>query len=163
MEKQHGQYFYGSVLKAEFVGTCLLMLACNMIEDAEENTLMPLAYFSLVMCFYDISGGHLNPAISIGVWLSEKRYVQNLMFMILIHVAQCLGAIVALSLGFMLRVSVTEPNTGEKYLLPDAYASTPPLLVSADGIPSYGQIMLSETIGTFIFVLVAVKAREHMK
>ena len=138
MEKQHGQHFYCSVLKAEFVGTCLLMLACNLIEDAEENTLVPLAYFSLVMCFYEISGGHLNPAISIGVWLSEKRYVQNLVFMVFISVAQCLGAIAALGLGLMLRVSVTEATTGEKYLMPDAYATAPPLLLNTDGVPSYG-------------------------
>ena len=87
MEKEYGHHFIRTVLKVELVGTCLFMLACNLVKDDEAIALMPLAYFALVTCFYEISGGHLNPAVSIGVWLSEQRYVYNLLFLIFVSAA----------------------------------------------------------------------------
>ena len=43
------------------------------------------------------------------------------------------------------------------------YAEAPPLLIATDGMPSYGQIMLSETLGTFILVLASLAARGFIK
>ena len=62
-----------------------------------------------------------------------------------------------------MRVTVTVPETGEKYLVPNVYTSAAPLLLTTDGMPSYGQIMLSESIGTFVFVLTSLTARDYMK
>ena len=62
-----------------------------------------------------------------------------------------------------MRVTVTDSETGAKYLEPNVYTSAPPILLTTDGMPSYGQIMLSETIGTFVFILTAVTARDYMK
>ena len=105
----------------------------------------------------------MNPAVSIGVWISEKRYVHNLLFLISISLFQFLGALLALFIGYIMRVTVTDPETGGKYLVPNVYTSAAPLLLTTDGMPSYGQIMLSETIGTFIFVLTSLSARDYMK
>ena len=110
MEKLYGHKIFGPVLFAELTGTCLLMLACNLAGD--ENLLVPLAYFALVTCFYEVSGGHFNPAVSIGVWISEKRYVHNLLFLISISLFQFLGALLALCIGYIMRVTVTDPETG---------------------------------------------------
>ena len=66
-------------------GTMLLMLAANMAGP--DLYLVPLAYFSLIVCTYEISGGHLNPAITLGVYIQQKRYTHNLLFMIFIMVA----------------------------------------------------------------------------
>ena len=73
------------------------------------------------------------------------------------------GALVALGLGYMIRVTVTIDETGEKYLEPSVYPSTPPILLTTDGMPSYGQIMLSETIGAFILVLASISVRGFIK
>ena len=88
MEKEYGHHFIRTVLKVELVGTCLLMLASNLVKDGDASILVvPLAYFALVTCFYEISGAHLNPAVSIGVWLSEQRYVSNLLYLIFVSTA----------------------------------------------------------------------------
>ena len=97
----------------------LLMLAANMAGD--DLYLVPLAYFALVVCTYEISGGHLNPAITLGVYIQQKRYTHNLLFMIFIMVAQTVGAILALGLGFCLRVTVSDEGSSEKYLVPNVY------------------------------------------
>ena len=83
--------------------------------------------------------------------------------MIFIIMAQMFGALCALGLGYMIRVTVTIDETGEKYLEPNVYPSTPPILLTTDGMPSYGQIMLSETIGTFILVLASISVRGFIK
>lgn len=54
-------------------------------------------------------------------------------------------------------------ETGSKYLEPNVYATPPPLLIAVDGTPSYGQIMLSETIAAFILVITSLAARGHIK
>jgi len=46
---------------------------------------------------------------------------------------------------------------------PNVYASPPPLIITTDGMPSYGQIMLSETIGAFILVITVLSARGYIK
>ena len=38
----------------------------------------------------------------------------------------------------------------------------PPILVSTDGKPAYGQVMLAETIGAFIFVLIVLVAKKEI-
>lgn len=38
----------------------------------------------------------------------------------------------------------------------------PPILVSTDGKPAYGQVMLAETIGTFFFVLTILIAKKEI-
>lgn len=85
MEKQYGDKFILPVLLTELVGTCLLMLAVNLAGD--DTLVVSLTYFALIVCCYEVSGGHLNPAISIGVYIAEKRYSHNLLFMIVIIMA----------------------------------------------------------------------------
>jgi len=85
MEKPHGDKFILPVLLGEIIGCCLLMLAVNLRGD--DALAVPLAFFALVLCFYELSGGHLNPSISIGVYVSEKKYVHNLLYMIIIFIA----------------------------------------------------------------------------
>lgn len=110
MEKPNGDKFFVPVLLAEMLGSCLLMLAVNL--RGEDVLVVPLAYFALTVCFYEISGGHLNPSVTIGVYISEKRYVDNLLYMIFILFFQMIGCLMALGLGYLLRVTVTDAATG---------------------------------------------------
>mmetsp|Transcript_9752 Transcript_9752/g.12027 ORF Transcript_9752/g.12027 Transcript_9752/m.12027 type:complete len:185 (+) Transcript_9752:61-615(+) len=160
MEKPNGDQFFAPVMLTEFVGSMLLMLAVNL--QGEETTTVPLVFFALIVCTYELSGGHLNPSISLGVYISTKRYVNNLLFMVFLIGAQTVGCLLALALGYMVRVTVTDSATGSEYLEPNVYSSPPPILIATDGIPSYGQIMLSETIAAFILVLTSVQARAYI-
>jgi|688.fasta_scaffold653344_2 glycerol uptake facilitator-like aquaporin len=76
-------------------------------------------------------------------------------------IAQVLGCFFALTLGFLLRVSMAVPNTNppQYYFLPGVKGLTPPILKSADGNPAFGQVMLAEIIGSLIFTLVILYAK----
>ena len=69
----------------------------------------------------------------------------------------------ALGFGYLLRVTIQRKVEGEQYLEPNVYASAPPLLLTTDGMPCYGQMMLSECMAAFILVLTSATVREHMK
>ena len=124
MEKPDGEHFFGPILLTELIGTCLLMLSANMAGS--ELLVVPLTYFALIVCTYEVSGGLLNPAISVGVYIGEKKYVKHLLFMFFICIAQLVGALLALGLGYLLRVTIDDHVTDEKYLEPKVYASAPP-------------------------------------
>lgn len=78
-----------------------------------------------------------------------------------IFLAQVLGAVCALPVGYLLRVTVHETNGMESFE-PGVNSFAPPILVSTDGKPAYGQVMLAETIGAFVFVLTVLIAKKEI-
>ena len=94
--------------------------------------------------------------------MKSKAYTGNALYLVGFMIAQVAGALLSLVFGYMLRVRVKDEETGKDYLEPNVYASPPPILITTDGMPSYGQIMLSETIGTFILVIVSLQARSYI-
>ena len=120
MEKPSGDKFKGTVLLSEFAGACLLMLAYNL--QGEDMTVTLLAYFVIVCSTYLVSGGHLNPSITVGVYISEKEYYHNVCYLLLIIAMQTFGCLLALGFGYILRVTVNVQGTDEKYLEPNVYA-----------------------------------------
>src|SRR6266478_4270553 len=82
---------------AEFIGTFFLVLTvgCTVIGDGA-GALAPLAIGSalMVMIFAagHISGGHFNPAVTLGVWLRGKFDTKDV---IPYMVSQVSGAVVA--------------------------------------------------------------------
>lgn len=117
---------------AEFIGTFFLVLiACMTI--AERSDLAPLAIgFTLMIMVFTgghISGGHFNPAVTLGVWFSHGiRGYQVILYIL----AQFSAAVVAAGV------------TG--WLLPEGYRARP-LVFS-----SWSQVMLAELFGAFTLV-----------
>ena len=70
MERPSHDKFFLAILLTELVGTMLLMLAANLAGD--DKFVEPLAFFALIVCCYEVSGGHLNPAITTGVFIAER-------------------------------------------------------------------------------------------
>ena len=79
-----------------------------------------------------ISGGHINPAISLGVYTQQRKYIGNLCYLVLLIIAQVLGSLFALAFGFLLRVSLPVANTYPQkyYFVPDVKGMVPPILAS---------------------------------
>jgi MIP family channel proteins len=88
---------------AEFVGTLLFVFigAGSVVANAASANALGavgtalahgVALAIIVSATMAISGGHINPAVSVGLWLAKKIDNRNLGFYIL---AQLLGAIVA--------------------------------------------------------------------
>ncbi len=95
-------------LIAEFIGTFALVffgvgaIATNyMLADGKATDLVAIAlahgliFAAMVSATAAISGGHLNPAITFGVWLARKIDIKNAVGYIIF---QCLGGIFAASL-----------------------------------------------------------------
>ena len=67
----------------------------------------PLALFAIVNIFGGVSGGHFNPAVTLGVYVREAKWAHNFLFMIMIIGAQICGALVGMLLAYLvLRIDV---------------------------------------------------------
>ena len=102
----------------------ILSLATNLQGD--DPLTAPLAFFAMIAATYDISGGHLNPAVSVGVYFSERRFLPHMVYMIFYIVAQTMGALLALCFGYLVRVTVDKEGTDMQYLVPSVHADVPP-------------------------------------
>ena len=137
---------------SELIGTMVLVLfGCGSaaIAGSSLGTLgIALAFgLSIVAMAYvigDISGCHINPAVSIGMWIDERLETKDLIFYIIF---QCIGAIVGIALLALIINSA--PSLG-------GYATTGLGQngfdsASAVGLNVTGAIIV-EIILTFVFV-----------
>ncbi len=91
---------------AEFIGTFFLIFTIGMtvIDPGGAGALAPVAIGSALMVMVyatgHISGGHVNPAVTIGVWLRGKCAVADVVPYI---IAQCLAAAAAGALVLYLK------------------------------------------------------------
>ena len=137
---------------AEFIGTCVLVLvACGVAVVTGCSVLNPAAYVATALAFGlvivamaysigNISGCHINPAVSLAMLLSGKMKLKDFIGYV---VAQILGAIVGAALlglfvgGFeSLGGNVAQP------ILTEAYGDVGSLFVA----------LIVEIVLTFIFV-----------
>ena len=119
-------------LIVEFIGTFFLVYVVGCVSLQEHVLLAPLAIGAslMVMIFAGghISGGHYNPAVTLGVWIRGACSTLEASFYL---VAQVIGAIVAsLAAAFLL-----------------GHGSSP----AASTVPA-AQVMLAEALGTFALV-----------
>lgn len=117
MEVPNSNKFPFGVLLTEFLGTIFFILAFNMNSDG--TVLVPFMLFSLIIATGTISGGHMNPGVTVAVYVEREKYKSNFCFMIMIIFAQILGAFCAMAFGFLLRVSMpVEGKEDEFYFVP---------------------------------------------
>ena len=134
MEVKNGLAFKKTVLLAEFLGAAGISLALNMSDG---SVTIPIVFYVMTMLTGGLSGGHLNPAITLGVYIERKQLGKYGVFAMGIVIAQCLGALAALPVGYMLRASMVG-ETGHEHLEPGVNSFAPPILVATDGKPAYG-------------------------
>ena len=70
MEIKNGLAFKKSVLLAEFLGTAGISLAVNMSDG---SIIVPIVVYLMMMLTGGLSGGHLNPAVTLGVYIGQKE------------------------------------------------------------------------------------------
>lgn len=160
METPQGHKRKGLVCACEFLGQIFFMYAV-MVSGATKSDFAglvgPLALFSVASIFGGISGGHFNPAVTLGVYIREGHYAKNFLFMVMIIASQVSGALVGMMLGYMvLRIDVDGtlivPKQSVPLLLPSC--------ITTDDIDNntikYGEEFTTfymEVICTFVFVL----------
>ncbi|PON76806.1 Major intrinsic protein [Parasponia andersonii] len=99
--------------------------------------------FILVYCTAGISGGHINPAVTFGLFLARKV---SLIRALLYIVAQCLGAISGVGLVKAFQKSYYNRYQGGANMLADGY--------------SKGVGLGAEIIGTFVLVYTVFSATD---
>ncbi|KAJ8506203.1 hypothetical protein OPV22_007089 [Ensete ventricosum] len=150
--------FYRALI-AEFVATLLFLYVtiATVIGHKEQNAadqcsgvgLLGIAWafggmiFILVYCTAGISGGHINPAVTLGLFLARKV---SLIRAVLYMVAQCLGAIVG--------VGIVKGIMKHQYNSLGGGAN-----VVAAGY-SKGTALGAEIIGTFVLVYTVFSATD---
>uniref|UniRef100_A0A6M2ET44 Aquaporin n=1 Tax=Populus davidiana TaxID=266767 RepID=A0A6M2ET44_9ROSI len=99
--------------------------------------------FVLVYCTAGISGGHINPAVTFGLFLARKvSLIRAVMYM----VAQCLGAICGVGLVKAFQKSYYTKYHGGANVLADGYST--------------GTGVGAEIIGTFVLVYTVFSATD---
>ena len=94
----------------ELIGTAFIMYA-TMIDTA----FFPLtgAATAIMMAIaWNISGGHFNPAISLGVYIAEKDWKENAKTFGVMVVSQFLGAFFGILLGYL---ALFDPQWAKDY------------------------------------------------
>ncbi|KAH7437637.1 hypothetical protein KP509_05G082100 [Ceratopteris richardii] len=147
--------FYRAII-AEFVATLLFLYICVATVVGVVNAascggvgLLGISWafggmiFILVYCTAGISGGHINPAVTFGLFLARKVSLPRAVFYIL---AQCLGAICG--------VGLVKAFQHSKYLGAGGGAN----VVN----PNYskGTGLAAEIIGTFVLVYTVFSATD---
>ena len=142
---------------AEFIGTFMLVfvgagavtvmgqqatkVAADVVVAALAHGLILVA---IIATFGNISGAHVNPAVTLGLLVGGKVSVNKAIFY---WIAQILGGIAA---GFLLR-----------YIFPNAVTLGNTLPASADIIT--GKIIILEALGTFFLVSTVYQAATYSK
>lgn len=163
MDSARGHKRKFQVAMCEFLGQVFFMYAVNVSGATGSDSwgiTGPLALFAVVNIFGGISGGHFNPAVTLGVYFREKDYAGNFIFMIMYIAAQLAGAMV----GMLLSIFAIRATKEGEYIIPQDMVPlllpTPVATELKEAQPG-DDITLSnnwttfymEVICTFVFVL----------
>lgn len=91
MEVPGGKQFKVKVCIAEIIGTFLLLVAVN-YGSASGGIAPALALFAACLLIGPISGAHINPAVTMGVLLTQGLTKENCVFTLIIWISQIIGA-----------------------------------------------------------------------
>eukprot|EP00918_Siedleckia_nematoides_P070300 GHVU01153452.1.p1 GENE.GHVU01153452.1~~GHVU01153452.1.p1 ORF type:complete len:281 (+),score=24.85 GHVU01153452.1:141-983(+) len=145
--------FYIALL-SELLGTLFLVfVACGACSDTGEDNRVPsvvqislafgLSVATMVWCICNVSGGHINPAVTAGMLVTRKISVVRAVLYI---VAQCVGAII----GAGLLRAVTPAGLNDKLGITNLGNYTVPKLGTV--AVSAGQGFGIELLITFVLV-----------
>lgn len=95
METDKGHERMWTVCALEFMGTAMFIFG---IMSQNLVLAIPFCLMAPVVIFGDITGGHFNPAVTLGVFITMGDFAKNIVFMIMIMVSQCLGGMLAIGL-----------------------------------------------------------------
>lgn len=142
---------------AEMVGTMVLVLmgcgsavflGCSApAEILSVAFAFGLSVVAMAYCIGGISGCHVNPAITLGVWLSKRMSGKDAIGYM---AGQFIGALIGSSILYLLT------STG-------GYGDTTATGANGFGEGEMLQAFIAETVFTFIFVLVALGSTDREK
>jgi len=131
---------------AEFVGT--FILATVVVTQQNQPIALLFGLIGIVLIIGGISGAHVNPAITVGAWVSGRIKAARAVSFI---VAQILGAMLALVILNAFVAQADTPAAADGAAALGQAAQTPELFKAAP-IPAGKEmtVLFAEIIGTFI-------------
>lgn len=164
MEVAGAEKRVGLVFAYEAIGTMLfvysILLTANPVSIA-------FSLFASIVLFGAVTGGHFNPAVTLGVYVSEGQWRKNGFWLATVMVAQVLGAFLAQGLTqitlFEGKLS-TIPADNVAKLCPQDPTNADPTKSVCDGSESgtFGldaQVIINEMILTCVFVSVILMVK----
>jgi glycerol uptake facilitator-like aquaporin len=112
MEVPHGDKFMIATILCEFFAIIGYSLAVNLNDGTHVTALI---MFTMILCISGISGGHINPALTLGVYIERNKFCSYACWALSIMIAQLAGAIVALGIGWLIRVLMPADGKGEAF------------------------------------------------
>ncbi|MDY5968695.1 MAG: aquaporin Z [Bacteroidales bacterium] len=156
----------GNKMLAECLGTFWLVFGgCGTAIFASQNVgflgvalAFGLTVLTMAYAIGHVSGAHLNPAVSFGVWVNGRMKMYE---MLLYWVAQVIGAVIAGAALFALWHAMGNAQTG--VFAANGYGAD---FVAATGNADYraismGGAFLAEAILTFVFLMVILGATDE--
>jgi aquaporin Z len=99
----------------EFVGTFVFLFVIS-LAAVSGSPLTPLAIGGALMCMVymggHISGGHYNPAVSLGIWLQKKMSASDFFLYV---IAQVIAGICAFALGWFITNKTVAIHPGAEF------------------------------------------------
>lgn len=133
--------FIGALI-AEFIGTFLLAVA--VITQQGNPIIIMFAVAGIVLLIGTMSGSHINPAVTIGAWITRKIKLNRAVGYI---VAQFLGALSALGLLTAFAGGADQPSAAAQ-----SYGQTAAQLFTASPLVAGKEwyVFFAELVGTLI-------------
>lgn len=160
MEVPNGDQFKIVTVLVEFFGIIGYALAVNMDDGTH---IVALLLFTMMVCTQGISGGHLNPAVTLGVYIERNKFCSYGFWATCIIIFQMIGAFGGLAFGWILRVTMpVDGEIDEFYFVPGQYPFYPKIIDECKGLPAYGQVFLAELLGSIVLVLVILNVKDDI-
>ena len=139
----------------EFLGTALFIFG---IMETGLPLSIPFSLLASVVIWGDITGGHFNPAVTLGVFCTLPDKGKNFVFMLMIMFSQYLGGMLAIGLSYL-------GNFGKEDAMIAVLAPFNPATQNVDnsatelGFSMDIQVLVNEIICTFIFISVILMVK----
>lgn len=144
----------------EAIGSALFMY-CILASGGNAYAVC-MGLFASIMIFGGVTGGHFNPAVTLGVYTASGEYGKNLLLMIFIILFQLLGAVGGAALAWLaLRTTdgkIYDGNLGT--LAPTNPATGKPDGMTGEGFNFDVQDTFTQVVLTFVFVSVIMVIKD---
>ena len=78
----------------ELIGTAFLVYA--ILVSGGNPVAVTMSVFLIILVLGPITGAHMNPAVTIGVYVSRVKFGQDIIFCLIIIFAQCCGGLLGI-------------------------------------------------------------------
>ena len=141
----------------ELIGTALFVYM--IVVSTGDALAVPLALFAMIVIFGGITGGHFNPAVTLGVYIHEGRFKENGLFALLIVVSQLIGSLVGMAFAsYSLSANISNEWQVTSHRVPVLAPLDPKsegdydMSTDSDGFSEDWQTLFTQITCTFIFV-----------